>query len=354
MNKKWFWLLGVFLFLWVFVVSLQAILMPFLTAGLLAYLADPIVDWLEEKGLGRTGGTVIVFIMMSMMILLSVGIFIPLLIKQLLVFVQKIPDYIAWGQQQFVPYIQQYFGLKIEAVDTAPLRTLLQENWQKAGGLVQTLLQGATSSTLNVFVWLGNLLLIPVVFFYLLRDWDYMLANIRKMIPLAWLSRCDKLGRECNEVLSAFIRGQLVVMAALGGIYSIGLTIVGLDLALFIGTLAGVASVVPYLGAIVGIVSATIAAYMQFHELMPLIYVWLVFAVGQILEGMILTPLLVGDKIGLHPVAVIFAIMAGGQLAGFTGVLLALPAAAVLMVFLRHFHGQYIESDIYNSVNNEQ
>jgi predicted PurR-regulated permease PerM len=153
--------------------------------------------------------------------------------------------------------------------------------------------------------------------------------------------------------LSAFIRGQLLVMFALAIIYSIGLSIVGLDLALLLGITAGLASVVPYLGAIVGIVSASLAAYLQFGEVMPLVYVGIVFGVGQMLEGMLLTPVLVGDKIGLHPVAVIFAIMAGGQLAGFVGILLALPIAAVMMVFVRHFHEQYKESDLYLKVEDE-
>ena len=141
-------------------------------------------------------------------------------------------------------------------------------------------------------------------------------------------------------------------MMALGAIYSIGLTIVGLDLALFLGTIAGLASVVPYLGALVGILSAAVAAYLQFHEWLPILYVSLVFGFGQMLEGMVLTPLLVGDKIGLHPVAVIFVIMAGGQLAGFTGVLLALPVAAVAMVLVRYIHEEYKGSGLYQENNN--
>ena len=152
---------------------------------------------------------------------------------------------------------------------------------------------------------------------------------------------------ECDEVLSAFLRGQLIVMILLGCVYAVGLLIVGLDLALLIGFVAGLASIVPYLGFVIGFGAAAIAALYEFQSLTPLIYVGIVFGIGQLLEGMVLTPLLVGDRIGLHPVAVIFAIMAGGQLFGFTGVLLALPLAAVIMVFIRHAHTRYIESDYY-------
>ena len=154
---------------------------------------------------------------------------------------------------------------------------------------------------------------------------------------------------ECHEILGAFIRGQLMVMLALGVIYSIGLSVVGLDLALLLGLLAGLASIVPYLGFIVGIFAASLAAYFQFQELLPLVWVAVVFGVGQMLESMILTPLLVGDRIGLHPVAVIFAVMAGGQLAGFVGILLALPVAAVIMVWMRHIHSHYKHSELYHA-----
>jgi predicted PurR-regulated permease PerM len=180
------------------------------------------------------------------------------------------------------------------------------------------------------------------------------MARIKAMLPLRWQPATTRLAGECDEVLSAFLRGQLMIMLALGIIYSCGLWLAGLKLALLIGMLAGLASVVPYLGFVVGIVSASIAALVQFHDWMPLVYVAMVFGVGQMLEGMVLTPLLVGDKIGLHPVAVIFAVLAGGQLFGFVGVLLALPVAAVVMVLLRHAHDNYLQSLFYSEVDNDK
>jgi predicted PurR-regulated permease PerM len=181
-----------------------------------------------------------------------------------------------------------------------------------------------------------------------MRDWDTIVVYIRNMLPRDTEQTAIRLFTESDEVLSAFLRGQLLVMALLGVIYSVGLMIVGLELALLIGMLAGLASIVPYLGFIVGLTAASIAVIIQYQELYPLLYVAIVFGIGQAMEGMVLTPLLVGDRIGLHPVAVIFAILAGGQLFGFTGILLALPVAAVVMVFVRYYHQRYILSDYYN------
>jgi predicted PurR-regulated permease PerM len=192
-----------------------------------------------------------------------------------------------------------------------------------------------------------NLALVPVVAFYLMRDWDRIAGHILELLPRDWQAGTKQMVGEADEVVGAFLRGQFIVMCALGLIYAIGLWIVGLDLALLLGVIAGLASIVPYLGPIVGILTSLVAAWMQFHEWLPLVYVALVFGVGQLIESMLLTPVLVGDRIGLHPVAVIFALMAGGQLAGFVGVVVALPVAAVIMVFARHAVDHYRRSDLY-------
>ena len=175
------------------------------------------------------------------------------------------------------------------------------------------------------------------------------MAHLRDLLPRSIEPTVVDLAAQCDEILGAFIRGQLLVMLALGIVYSTGLKLIGLDLAFILGVIAGLASIVPYMGFIVGIAAASIAAWFQFHELAMLLAVGGVFAVGQLLEGMVLTPLLVGDRIGLHPVAVIFAIMAGGQLAGFSGILLALPVAAVIMVLLRYAHSNYKDSELYTA-----
>jgi len=189
--------------------------------------------------------------------------------------------------------------------------------------------------------------LIPVVTFYLLRDWDKLVEGIRASIPRKIEPTVSALTREIDEVLGAFIRGQLMVMLALGLIYALGLWLVDLDLAFIIGMAAGLLSIVPYLGTFVGVVAAVIAAVFQFQDLLHTVLVLAVFSVGQSLESMVLTPKLVGDRIGLHPVAVIFAVLAGGQLFGFLGILLALPAASALNVLFLHLNAQYRQSDLY-------
>jgi predicted PurR-regulated permease PerM len=200
---------------------------------------------------------------------------------------------------------------------------------------------------------MANVLLVPVVTFYLLRDWRGLTTRLLELVPRRVEPEVARLARAADDMLGAFMRGQLAVMVALGTIYSVGLWFVGLDLAFLIGMLAGLLSFVPYLGFAVGIVAAGVAAIMQFHEWLPLVYVLLVFGVGQILEGTVLTPWLLGDRIGLHPVAVIFAVLAGGQLFGFVGVLLALPAAAVIMVLLRYAHERYLQSSLYGPAAKE-
>jgi predicted PurR-regulated permease PerM len=191
--------------------------------------------------------------------------------------------------------------------------------------------------------------LIPVVGFYMLLDWDRMLANLREMLPRRWEPDAVRLSRRCDEVLSAFLRGQLLVMLSLGVIYALGLTLVGVRFGLLIGMVAGLASIVPFLGFIVGISVALLVAFFQTDGWLMLIGVVAVFAIGQVLESVLLQPKLLGDRIGLHPVSVIFAVLAGGNLFGFTGVLLALPAAAVIMVLLRELHERYKRSSLYDA-----
>ena len=196
--------------------------------------------------------------------------------------------------------------------------------------------------------WLMNLVLIPVVTFYLLRDWDLLIKGIRGLLPRKIEPTVSQLAGEINEVLGAFVRGQLMVMFALGVIYTAGLWLIGLDLAFIIGMGAGLLSVVPYLGTVVGLLAAVLAAIFQFQDLFHTVMVLLVFGAGQMLEGMVLTPKLVGDRIGLHPVAVIFAVLAGGQLFGFLGILLALPVASALNVLVRHLRDKYTKSTLYH------
>lgn len=344
---RWAWGAAAVLFC-VLLYLLQPILSPFLIGILLAYLGDPVVDRLERWKLSRTWGVVVVFALISLVLAVLLLVLVPMLGKQLLRLYELLPQMLDWAQHQALPWIQLKLGLNEGFWRFDQLKAALSGQLGKTTDIVGMLLSTATASGLALLGWLANLLLIPVVSFYLMRDWDLMVAKLRSLLPRGREGLVVQLFGECHEVLGAFLRGQLLVMLALGVLYATGLMMIGLELGLLIGVLAGLASIVPYLGVVVGIGAALTAGLFQFGvDFYPLLGIAAVFMVGQLLEGTLLTPMLVGDRIGLHPVAVIFAIMAGGQLFGFTGILLALPVAAVIMVLVRHLHDFYKLSDLY-------
>lgn len=326
---------------------LSPILMPFVFSAVLAYLGDPLTDRLENCRLSRTQSVAVVFLAMTLVLALIFFMLVPRLEAQIADAINNLPGYAAKINSSLLPWLQQRFNMTLKPVEINELIGVLNSQWQNAGGFATSAMKSVSHSGGVVVAWLMNLLLIPVVTFYLLRDWDVLVAKIYDLLPRRIAPVIAKLAGEVNTVLSAFLRGQFYVMLALGCIYSVGLWLTGLDLALLIGMTAGLISFVPYLGAIVGILSACIAALVQYQELSQLVPVAVVFLVGQALEGTVLTPKLVGDKIGLHPVAVIFSVMAGGQLFGFLGILLALPVASIVMVFLRHIHDIYRDSEFY-------
>lgn len=346
-----FWLIaavvgGVLIYL------LGPVLTPFAVGALLAYLGDPLVDRMERwrvagLGLGRTGAVVLVFVLMVLVLVVAILLLIPMLERQIGRLIEQMPVYIAWVQDRALPWLSDRLGIQPPRLEGGELSQMLSEHWQSAGGLAASVLAGVSRSGMAILAWIANLLLIPVVAFYLMRDWDVLMARLRGMLPRASEPTITKLAHESDQMLGAFLRGQLLVMAALAAIYSIGLSLLGVDLALLIGLVAGLISFVPYLGTIVGVAAAVVASLFQFGELWHVVAVLAVFSVGQTIEGFVLQPLLIGDRIGLHPVAVIFAIMAGGQLFGFVGVLLALPVAAVLAVVLRHLYSRYRHSGVY-------
>jgi predicted PurR-regulated permease PerM len=344
--QKWLMLTCLFLSAWLLYL-LAPVLTPFLLGALLAYLGDPIADRLEQKKLSRTFSVVVVFAVMCVAGLLLLLILIPLLQEQLTSLLSRLPLIVPWLQDTALPWLSSTLNIETSSIDLAVLKQTLAANWQDIGNILGLLLGKVTHSGQLIFAWLAYLILVPVVSFYLLRDWDVLVASIQQLIPRQYEPVITKLTRECDNVLAEFLRGQLMLMLALGVIYSVGLWLVGLEFALLVGMMAGLVSFVPYLGSIVGIVVAGVLAFMQFHDIIHLLYIGAVFGVGQTIEGMLLSPILVGDRIGLHPVAVIFAVMAGGQLFGFFGVLLALPAAAIFVVLLRHARQKYIESSLY-------
>ena len=326
---------------------LSPVLTPFAIAAMFAYLFDPLADLLERWKLSRTTAVSIVFLALSLVVTLILLLAIPYLSRQVAAFIGHLPQWLAWMQDVALPWLHERFELDFEMPDMQKVITVLQSHWKEAGGIATTVVAGISKSGFAVISWITRLVVIPVAFFYLLRDWDVMIQKIHDLLPRSIEPTVSRLAREADETLSAFVRGQLSVMIVLGILYAIGLWAVSIDVGPLIGLIAGLISFVPYLGSITGILMGVIAALVQYGDVTHVLLVVTVFVIGQLIEGYVLVPRLVGEKIGLHPVAVIFAVLAGGEMFGFLGVLLALPVASVLMVLLRYANERYRASQLY-------
>ncbi|PID49453.1 MAG: AI-2E family transporter [Proteobacteria bacterium] len=346
----WFGIFAVTIFL---LVLLSPILMPFIAAALLAYLADPLVDRLETLKLSRTLSVVVVFISLFITLTLCILVLLPVLETQTQHLISQTPIYIDWAMSSLEDYLQSHLGVDPNVLGSERLKTLVSSNWKETGGFIRNTIQAISKSSSVVLSWIANVALIPVLTFYLLRDWDHLVAYIHDLLPRNIEPVISQLARESDETLGAFLRGQLLVMAGLSILYSLGLSLIGLDLAILIGIISGLVSFVPYLGLIVGVSFAGIAVMFQTQDIINLLWVFAVFGFAQAIEGFILTPLLVGERIGLHPVTVIFSVLAGGQLFGFFGILLALPVAAVLAVLMRHLRNSYKQSGMYYNISKD-
>lgn len=346
-SRSWLWLL-LAAALCLLLYLLAPILMPFAAGAMLAYLGNPLVKRLIRLGMSRNWAVGLTFFALVSVVVVVLVFLTPMLWKQVLYIEAKLPTLLRWINREAIPWLEHHLHIDIDRrIDMQLVGEWLSGYWSETGTAAGDMLTRVARSSLNILNLLGLLSLIPVVTFYFLLDWDDVLARIRDLLPRHIEPTVSRLARECDEVLAAFLRGQLLVMVSLGVIYAVGLEIVGLNLALIIGMVAGLGSIIPYFGFAIGIVAATIAAIVQFGDFQAVLLVWAVFALGQGIEGWVLQPYFVGDRIGLHPVAVIFAIMAGGQLFGFVGMLLALPVAAVIMVLLRHAHMLYQQSRLY-------
>ncbi len=326
---------------------LSPILTPFLLAAVIAYICNPMVSRLARNNIPRTAGTILVMLLSLVAFGALILIMVPLFQKEAGRLLDKMPVFLDMLKNHIIPWLESRLDISLEP-DMEVLKEAVSEHWQSAGGVAAKILPSLTSGGMAVVEFLVNLLLVPVVLFYLLRDWDVLIAQIDEMIPRYWHQQVSKLAHETDRILAEFLRGQLAVIVLMSICYITGLWLVGLEFALPIGLVAGILVFVPYLGMIVGLTLATFAAIMQFQDWSGVIPVWIVFGAGQLLEGMLITPWLVGDRIGLHPVVVIFALMAFGQLFGFFGILLALPVSAIMLVWLRHLHQRYISSNFYN------
>jgi predicted PurR-regulated permease PerM len=326
---------------------LGPILTPFLVSALLAWIGDPAADRLEAWKFPRSAAVSVVFVATLFVLALILLLIVPLAARDFAVLSARMPEALAWFDATAVPWLATHLRVDPARLHLQNITNLLADYVMSAGQLAGGTLATVSHSGRAVFSFFINLLLIPVVTYYLLRDWDIMKARVAALLPRDQAPVITRLASECETVLAAFFRGQLLVMASLALVYSLGLSLIGLDNAISIATIAGLLSFVPYLGITTGVILALLSALLQGNDPWLLLWVLLVFALGHLLESFVLTPRLVGGRIGLHPVLVIFAILAGGELFGFVGVLLALPAAAAGTVFVRHARERYLQSDLY-------
>ncbi|MBS0212513.1 MAG: AI-2E family transporter [Proteobacteria bacterium] len=326
---------------------LAPILLPFVISAFFGYLGDPLADRLERAHLSRTFSVSLVFFVMTFLAALALFFLVPVLGEQISHFVAQMPVYADWVRGTALPWINQHAHLDLSPyLDPQQLVDMLRKHWQDAGVATSVLGQVSRSGLLLIQV-ISTVLLVPVLSFYFLRDWDELVERIDMLLPRDIEPTIARLARQSDEMLGGFVRGQLLVMVCMGVWYASALWMAGLDLALLIGLLTGLLSFVPYLGVTIGIGVSVLAALVQYGDLQHVLLVAGAFAIGQTLESFVLVPRLVGDKIGMHPVGVIFALMAGGQLFGFLGVLLALPVSAIAMVLLRYAHERYTTSRLY-------
>lgn len=330
---------------------LGPILMPFIVAATLAYVLNPWVDKLnkiriKKVRLPRSAAATIVIFVLITVVLAVLLVMLPILQKQIPQLQSQIPLFLNKIDEIITPILKN-FGFNVH-IDSATIKNFMTEHLTNSGeevgkAVFSSLKVGGTA----VLGLMANLILIPIVLFYLLVDWHQLMGRIKSFIPQRWLKQSTSWVREVDELLGQYLHGQVLLMIALAVYYSVGLSIAGFDLALPVGILTGLLVFIPYLGFGIGLFLALVSAVLQFTDMSGLIAVAVIYGIGQVLESFYLTPKLVGERIGLHPLVVIFALMAFGQLFGFIGILVALPASAVLSVALKYVRLSYLSSSFY-------
>jgi predicted PurR-regulated permease PerM len=323
------------------------ILAPFLLAAILAYICLPPVDRMAGR-LPRWLAAALVMTLLLIGLAALALIVLPMVERQFAAFLQRMPEYLDWTRARLLPWLSGTFGVELN-VDMQQLRQAVADSLRSDSGLLKSILPRITTGGIAIVGFFTTVLLVPVVLFYFLRDWHGIVRRIEDLVPRRLYPGARAIAGEIDRVLGEFLRGQLLVMLIMAAYYAAALWIAGLEYALPIGIVSGLLVFIPYLGALVGLLLGTLAGFNQFDGVLGLVGVWAAFGIGQVLEGMLLTPWLVGNRIGLHPVAVIFSLLVFGRLFGFFGVLLALPASAALLVALRHARARYVDSDLYKS-----
>jgi predicted PurR-regulated permease PerM len=345
-RKALFWGAAALVFI-TFLVVFSSILLPFVAGIALAYFLDPVADRLQRLGLSRLMATIVILVGFVLALVIMVIIVVPVLGSQLSAFIADIPGYITNLQTLITDFDPEWLRANF-GVDPAALRDGLSGLVTQGAGFVTTLFQSLWNSGKAIVDVVALFVVTPVVAFYMLLDWDRMVASVDRCVPRDHVQTVRELARDVNRVTAGFVRGQGTLCLILGGMYAVGLTLIGLKFGLLIGLFAGLISFIPYVGSLVGLVLSVGVAFVQFWPEWPMVVlVAAVFFGGQFIEGNILQPKLVGSSVGLHPVWLMFALFAFGALFGFVGLLLAVPAAAAIGVLVRFAVGQYLDSPLY-------
>ncbi len=338
--------IGIGLGLLLLLYALSPILTPFLLAAVLAYACNPVTDRLERLGLPRIAAVVAVLLGLAALGSGLLLIVLPLVQEEAALIAVRAPQALQLANEKLAPWLRQNLGIKLH-LDAASLQKLAAGNWDVVQTVLSRLYDSLKIGGGALIGILVNVFLAPVVMFYLLLDWNGLLGRLANAVPRPWHARVERMARDIDAVLSQYLRGQVLVMAILAAYYSLALWIGGIPSAISIGVVTGLLIFIPYLGYATGFTLALLVAALQFAGWGPILAVLVVYGIGQLLESFLLTPYLVGERIGLHPLAVIFALMAFGQLFGFVGVLAALPASAALLVGLRELRAAYLGSRFY-------
>ncbi len=344
--RHYSWLAGAAIVLLLALHWLGPVLTPFLIGAIFSYIGLPLVDRMERRRFSRTLGALLVILIIGVAVTAFVLVVVPLLQAEVIATAHKLPDLLARTNAQVSPWLQDRLGIDF-SFDAQSVRDYLANNTDDVRAMSLRVLAEVKTGGRIILSLLVNAALIPVVMFYLLRDWHLIFRRLYDLVPRRWDEETAAITGEIDNVLAEFLHGQVLVMGVLALYYSIALSVVRLDHALPIGILTGLLVFIPYVGFGLGLTLGMLAAILQWSGWPGFFAVAAVYGVGQLLENYVLVPYLVGDRIGLHPLAVIFSLLAFGQLFGFAGVLLALPVSAALLVGLRHVRGAYVASPIY-------
>jgi predicted PurR-regulated permease PerM len=345
-RQALFWL-ATFVAVVVFLLVFSSILLPFVAGMVLAYFLDPVADWLERRGLSRLAATIVILIAFVVSFVLALMVIVPILATQFAGFAADLPGYLARLQALVTEFDPGWLERTI-GVDAQSLREALSGLVSQGAGFLTGLFQSIWTSGLAIINIGGLLVVTPVVAFYMLLDWDRMIAKVDVWVPRDHVGTVRRLAKDINTATAGFLRGQGTLCIILGVMYAVGLTIVGLNFGLLIGLFAGLISFIPYIGSLVGLVLSVGVAFVQFWPDWTMVAVVAgIFFAGQFIEGNILQPKLVGKSVGLHPVWLMFALFAFGSLFGFVGLLLAVPASAAVAVLVRFALARYLDSPMY-------